>query len=546
MLKRFWRQAVEQGKVQSSDKAQPSDKTQPQDKAPGLQPQAPQPLSVNYDANLQALRQIFNLCPDIVFHEFIINSEEGIRAFIVYASSLCDHRTIGDQLMKSILPDSTQKGVKITKANAVEVLKEKLISLAEVDIVGDLQGVEDKVLQGNAALLVEGSAQAIIANARGGEKRAISEPDTEPSIRGPKDGFVEDFETNMTLIRRRIKTSRLKFMITEKGKLTKTKIAICYIEGVANPQVVDEVRQRIERINNDSVLEGNYIEENIMDEKFSLFPLIQYTERPDKACSCLLQGRVLILIENSNMPLIVPTTFIAMLQAAEDYYHNSLAASTIRILRFIALNMALLLPAVTVAVFSFHQELLPPPLVSTVAGARQGLPLSISLEIILFEFTFELLREAGVRLPKTIGQAISTVGCLFICDAAVNAGVVSPISVIVVAITAIASFSVPNFEAAFSLRILRFSLILAASVLGGIGIVFGLMIILIHLCSLRSFGVPYLAPFAPLIVRDLKDSIVRVPWWALNKRPRTNRTPNVYRKGKAQGPRKPKKGGGQS
>ena len=513
---------------------------------PAPKAQQKQSISISYDENIKALRQVFNLCSDIVFHEFIINSEHPLRTFVLYASPLCDYQIICEQLLNSVLVSHDPKGVKITKTNAIEVLKEKLISLAEVVIVNTLKEIEDKVLQGYAALLIEGSPQAIIVNVRGGEKRAIGEPDNEPSIRGPKDGFVEDFETNMTLIRRRLKTSRFKSIIMEKGELTKTKIAVCYIEGVANPKVVEEVKQRIARINSDSILEGNYIEEMIMDEKFSLFPLIQYTERPDKACSSILQGRVVILVENSNMLLILPSTFATMLQAAEDYYHNSVAASAIRILRIIALNLALLLPAITVAVFSFHQELLPPELISTVAGARQGLPLSIALEIILFEFTFELIREAGVRLPKKIGEAISTVGGLVIGQAAVNAGIVSPISVIVVAITAIASFSVPNFGAAISLRLLRFSLVLVASLFGGIGIMFGLMGILIHLCSLRSFGVPYLAPFAPLVLRDLKDSIIRAPWWFLTTRPRTNRASDVVRQGESQGPRKPKKGGGQS
>jgi spore germination protein KA len=536
MFKELWRKAINNNNEKSSDSAAAS------------KPQEKSPISKDYDDNLKNLRQIFHQCSDIVFHEFVISAEEPIRAFIVYASVISDHKMISEHFLKNALEGAAHlpEGVKLSKINAVEVLKERLISLPEVTEVKDLKELEHKVLQGNAALILEGSAQAIIGCVRGGENRAIAEADTEPGIRGPKDGFVEALDINMSLIRRRLKTSRLKSLIIEKGELTKSKIALCYIEGIADNQLIAEVKSRIDRIDTDSILEGNYLEEQIMDEKFSLFPLIQYSERPDKACASLLSGRIVILVDNSPMPLIVPATFVTMLQAAEDYYHNAVTASLTRLLRFIALNLALLLPAATVAVFSFHQELLPVQLVSTVAGARSGLPLPIALEILMFEFTFELLREAGVRLPKTIGQAISTVGGLVIGQAAVNAGIVSPISVIVIAITAIASFSVPNFEASFALRILRFILIILASFLGGIGIMFGLMAILIHLCSLRSFGVPYLSPLAPIVFRDLKDSLIRAPWWALTKRPRLNRTGDVIRQGGSKGPMKPNKGGSRS
>ncbi|RJE48593.1 MULTISPECIES: spore germination protein [unclassified Dehalobacter] len=500
-----------------------------------------EPLSKNYEDNLKKLQQSFANCSDVQFHPFQINLEEPVRAFIVYATTITDNRVISDSILKTLL-EETRKLQQLTKggnANLLQIIQDSLLNLTETSTVSYLDEVEQKMFAGNAVLIIDGSSSALAAGVRGGENRSIVESDTEPGVRGPKDGFIESIDTNMSLIRRRLKTSRLKLETLEVGELTHTKIAICYIEGIVNEQLLQEVKQRLGRIKTDSILEGSYIEELIMDEQHSLFPLVQYTERPDKVTASLLEGRIAVLVDNSPMPLLIPATFVTMLQAAEDYYHGSVFATFTRILRLIALNLALLLPSVTVAVFSFHQELLPTHLVSSVAGTRQGLPLPIALEILVIEFTFELLREAGVRLPKTIGQAISTVGGLVIGQAAVNAGLVSPISVIVVATTAIASFSIPNYDAGYALRILRFMLILLASFLGGVGIMFGLMIILIHLCSLRSFGVPYLIPFAPLSLGEIKDILVRAPWWAMSQRPKSFRTVNPVRQKDNQGPSKP-------
>jgi len=512
------------------------------------QPTEKRPLSANYDDNLQAFRQVFDLCVDILYREFTINTEYPIRAFIVYVAGLTDYQMISDHLLKTVMQENVtlSQSVHLTKANAQQIILERLINLAETSTTSDLNELIDKVLQGNTVLVLDGSTTAIIAGVRGGESRAIAEPDTEPGVRGPKDAFLERIDTNMSLIRRRIKTSRLKSEKFEVGLLTKTKLAVCYLKGIANDKVVQEVKQRVGRISIDSVLDSNYIEELIMDERFSIFPLVQYTERPDKAAASLLEGRIVIFVDNTPMPVIVPITFISLLQAAEDYYNNTVFGTITRLLRFMALNIALLLPAITVAAFSFHQELLPTSLISTVAGARQGLPLPIVLEVLLIEFAFELLREAGVRLPKAIGQAISTVGGLVIGQAAVAAGLVSPISVIVVAITAISSYAIPNYAAGTAIRILRFILIILAGVLGGVGIVSGLMVILVHLSSLRSFGIPYLSPLAPLSLKDLKDTMVRVPWWDMQMRPRLFAEGDRVRQHPDQGPQKPDKGGQRS
>ncbi len=514
-------------------------------KSPIQQPQEKRPLSANYDDNLQALQQVLDKCADVLFKEFKINTEPPLKAFVVFIGGLTDREMISDHLLKTVMQETIAlpSSVRITKANAQQLILEQVLNLAETRSTSDVIELVNYVLEGNAALVLDGSATAIIAGVRGEETRAIEAPESEPVVRGPKDGFVEGLDTNMSLIRRRLKTSRLKAETFEVGLLSKTKLGVCYVKGIANDKVVQEVRQRISRINIDNVGSSNYVEELISDEPISLFPLIQYTERPDKAVASMLEGRVVIMVDNSPFVVIVPATFVTLLQAAEDYYNNAVFATLVRLLRFVALNIALLLPALSVAAFSFHQELLPTPLLTTAAGARQDLPLPIVLEILLMELTFELLREAGVRLPRTIGQAISTVGGLVIGQAAVNAGFVSPISVIVVSVTAIATFVIPNYAAGTCIRILRFFLIIMAGILGGVGIMFGLMVILAHLCSLRSFGVPYLSPLAPLSPGDLKDTLVRVPWWGMLTRPRLFGAAEPVREDIDQGPVKPDRGG---
>ncbi len=512
------------------------------------QPQEKRPLAANIQENLQALRQVFDLCADVVFREFMVDAEEPIKAFVVFVGPLTDHELISEHLIKPLTQQTfgLPPRVKISKANAIKVLLDHVLNTAETNSTGNLTELVNRVLEGNTALVLDGSTAAIITGLRGGSVRNVEEPETEPVVRGPKDGFVESLDTNISLLRRRLKTSRLKVEPFQVGVLTKTKVVVCYIKGIANDKVVTEVKQRIGRINMDSVLGSNYIEEMISDEAITLFPLIQYTERPDKTVASLVEGRVAIIVDNSPMVLLTPTTFVTLLQAAEDYYNNAFFATMIRLLRFIALNIALLLPAIIVAMFSFHQAMVPASLLTSAAAAREGLPFPIFTEVLFMELTFEILREAGVRLPKNVGQTVSTVGGLVIGQAAVTASLVSPISIIVVALTAIANFAIPNYAAGTTIRILRFALIILAGFLGGVGIMMGLMATLVHLCSLRSFGVPYLSPIAPLSARDLKDTMIRVPWWAMHTRPRFFGAKEPVRQDPDQGPSKPDSGGGGS
>jgi len=508
-------------------------------------PHKERPLSTNYDDNVKMFKEVFNLCDDVVFREFKVDLTQPLKACVVYVGPLTDHTMLTKDLIEPLTKGfrEQQESFQGNPNNLQKKICENVLISSEISTASDLLELEKKLLQGNSILLLEGADSAVIVSTRGGEVRSVEEPSNEPVVRGPKDGFVENLDTNVSLIRRRIKTSRLKCQTFLVGQLTVTKIAVCYIQGIANDKVVEEVKLRIRRINTTGILASNYVDELINDEPVSIFPLVQYTERPDKTAGSLLEGRVCIIVDNTPMVLIIPVTYISLLQASDDYYNHWIFASFIRLLRFIALNIAILFPAATIAMFAFHQDMVPDVLLTTAAAARQNVPFPIFFEILLMELTFELLQEAGVRLPKTIGQAISTVGGLVIGQAAVSAGFVSPISVIVVAITAIATFTTPNYAAAATIRLLRFFLIILAGLLGGFGIILGLMAILGHLCALRSFGVPYLAPIAPLIPRDLKDTMVRVPLWGMVTRPDFLRAKKKVTQAPDQGPAKPNEGG---
>lgn len=535
MLKELIQKALSQGNEKNANE---KDQWEVQAKA----------LDHSLQENLQSLQQIFERCGDITFREFKINAGESIDAALIYFQEITDAKKISEYMLGPIMMHETSGAADDGQPVAekiVDFVRNHLSTAANVETARDIGELTKGILDSKVALLIEGAPAALLMDAHGERARSIAEPDSEPVVRGPKDGFVECLATNVMLLRRRIRTNRFKMEAFEVGDLTRTKIGVCYIQGIADDKIVEEVKSRLHRIKMDGVLASGYIEEMIQDEPLSNFPLIFSTERPDRVAGCLLEGRVAIMVDNTPVSLVVPCTFMTLLQASEDYFTTAEFSTFIRILRFIGLNFSLMLPALTVAVFSFHQELIPLPLLATVAGARQELPFPIFLEILAMEITFELLREAGVRLPKTIGQAISTVGGIVIGQAAVNAGFVSPLSVIVVALTAISSFTIPNYPAGTSIRILRFFLLMCSAVLGIVGIMFALMFILFHLNSLRSFGVPYLTPFAPYSLKDLKDTIVRVPWWAMITRPRLVNE-GTERLARNQGPQKPDQEGGDS
>lgn len=351
------------------------------------------------------------------------------------------------------------------------------------------------------------------------EGRAIAEATSQTIIRGPKEAFTEKINCNILLIRRRIKNVALRVENLYVGNVTKTLVNIMYIDKIAKNEIVQEIRSRINQIDIDGILESGYIEEFIKDDRHSIFPTFLNSENPDSVTSALLEGKVAILVDGTPYVLTAPAIMLEFFQASEDYYHHYIISSTMRILRYTAFFLTLLIPSIYVAVSTFHQEMIPTTLLINMAAQREGVPFPALLEALIMEFTFEILREAGIRMPRAIGPAISIVGALVIGQAAVEAGIISAVMVIVVSMTAISSFAIPNYEMSNAVRLIRFIFMFLAGTLGLYGVFMGLIIMILHLCKIKSINIPYLTPIAPRIKNGNKDTILRFPLWKMKRRP---------------------------
>lgn len=358
------------------------------------------------------------------------------------------------------------------------------------------------------------------AVSEGIETRSIQESENESLLRGPRDAFVESLNTNLSLVRRRLPNPDLIINTYVLGRQTKTKVALLYMNGIVNPNILDEVRTRLSTIDVDQVLESGVVEQWIEDSWYSPSPQVQQTELPTKVLHALLDGRVALLVDGSPVALLVPVTFSMLFQAPDDYYERWMISSAIRIIRLVAAVVALTLPSLYIALISYHPGMIPTKLALSITASRTEVPFPALIEAVAIEATLEMLREAGLRLPKMLSQTIGIVGGLVIGQAAVEAGIVSPVLVIVVAITAISSFLVPAYNMSVALRLLRFPLMLLSGSLGLFGLILGVMLILIHLVSLKSFGINYLSPVVPYRPSDWKDLLIRAPLPYLNKRPK--------------------------
>jgi len=468
----------------------------------------------------KVLDHIFQDCADVGTRDFMIPWDSPKQARIYTVKGMLDK----DMLNESIIAPLTTPG-KVKHSSSIT----DIVSAHQVKEVTETKQAVSEILNGLALLIVEGSPVAWSINTRAARVRGIEEPETQAVVRGPRDGFIEDIETNIALVRKRLKTPKLKSVLVAVGALTQTNVSVMHLDGIADPKVLAEVHARLDKIDIDGVVDSGQLEQLIEDNSISIFPQIANTERPDGVAAALLDGRIAILVDNSPFALVVPTVLTDMLQASEDYYERFQFATAIRLLRYIMFVLALLGPSLYIAITTFHHEMIPTTLLVSLIATRAGIPFPAIVEAMLMELAFEALREAGVRLPKPVGQAVSIVGALVIGQAAVQAGIVSPIMVIVVASTGIASFTIPGFNVAISIRLLRFPFMVLAATLGLYGVNLGLSILLIHLVSLRSFGVPYLSPIAPMTVFDWKDVILRAPTWWMYQRPTFIAQGNVHR-----------------
>jgi spore germination protein KA len=484
----------------------------------------------NLQEMLQITQNILGENDDFAVRRFDVFGK--YPAAMVYITSLVDLHIINTDILKSFMyipPHLQSKSIE--QSELKDVLLKDTLYHSKCETEDQVNQMIEAILRGKTVVFIDGLSTAFLIEAKKVEQRGIEQPATEQVIRGPREGFIEQLQTNIGLLRYRLPSADFCVRTMNIGRVTKSKVVVCFIKGIVNDALVKEVETRLTAIDVDGIVDTGYLEQFIEDNHLSPFPQVQNTERVDKAVANLLEGRVVILVDGSPFALIVPTVFNQFYQVTEDYTERFLLVSFIRLARLIALIFSLITPSLYVAVISFNPELIPTEFAVAVAGGRAGVPFPSVIEVFIMEVSMEILREATVRLPQQVGGALSIVGVLVIGQAAVSAGFVSPITVVVIALTTIGSFATPAYNAALALRLLRFPLIILAGMFGLYGVMVGLILIANHLLSIKSFGVPYMSPLVPGNFQAMKDTVIRGPLWWMKKRPSFLHTPNRTRLG---------------
>ncbi|WAG68305.1 spore germination protein [Clostridium sp. CF011] len=471
-------------------------------------------LVKSLDENINMIKNIFINDTTVVYRDLSIGKPTSTKCTLVYIDGMANLKTINEDIIKPLLLGDISE---INDSNIMDILMQKILLTADNKKTSIVDNIINEIIYGKTMLFIDGLAEVISIGTIGWEKRAISEPQSETIIRGPREGFTESMNLNITLIRRKLINPNLKFEFMRIGEQTKTQICVCYIKGIAMEPIHKELMTRLNNIDIDGILDSGYIEELIKDAPYSPFRTIFNTERPDVVAGKLLEGRFAVLCDGTPVVLTLPTIFVEVFQSNEDYYNNFLYSSFVRFLRWLCFFISTSTSAIYVALVTFHQELIPTPLLLSIYSARQGLPFPSIVEAMGMMIVFEILKEAGLRMPKHIGGAISIVGALVLGDAAVNARLVSAPIVIVTALTGISSIMLPQVLGIVEIRII---FLLLSSFLGLYGYIFGVMGLVLHMMSIRSFGIPYMTNIPSFSIQDIKDTVIRAPWWDMYLRPK--------------------------
>ncbi|WP_219834000.1 spore germination protein [Paenibacillus sp. R14(2021)] len=458
----------------------------------------------------------FNNAPD--FFKGSFQSKTGVEFTCLYLSSLTDNTMADNFVFRPLLtsippPSAAPDDTDLSRLYAC-------IQHMQVRYLTGFAACEEALLGGCCIIMTQDDERAIAVDLCSFEQRSVSEPEMEAAIRGPREGFVEEWYRNLSLIRKKVRSGNLVFENMIIGTETNTRVCLVYLKHLADKNLVDEFRRRLQAIQTDSILESAYIEEWIQDSTLTPFPQLMATERPDAIAAKLLEGKAAVITDGTPIVLAGPITFFEQFAAPEDYYQRADIATLLRWLRMFSFLLSIFVPALFVSVISFHQEILPAAMLANLAAQREGVPFTGFLETSMMMVTFEILREAGLRMPRIAGQAISIVGALVLGQSAVEAGIVSASTVIVVSLTAISNFVAPSYGFGIAQRIVQFTFMCLAGLMGLYGLICGVFILLIHLASLRSFGVRYLTPIAPSVPSFWKDTLVRAPRPFLGRRPR--------------------------
>lgn len=467
-------------------------------------PTTPKKLFNSIDENLNTMKSIYNalINSDIIIREFSCHiANRKYRTFIMYFDGMTDSQSINDFLLEPLMKiknnSSFNKNMPLEK-----YILSNLIPQNNVKTVFSFSDVANAINSGNCILFIDTLNIAFNIDAKKFEKRSIQAPENETVIRGPHEAFIENIRTNTSLLRRIVNNENLIIENIKIGSLSQTNCCVCYMQNIANYDLVSEVKYRLNNLEIDSVESSGQLEQLIEEGNSYGIPQVLATERPDKCAKSLYQGRVVVLLNGNPYALIMPAVAMDFLSSPEDTNLKSNFANFLRFLRFIAAAITLLLPGIYIAITNFHQELLPTELLFSIVSSRENVPFPIIVELLVMEFSFELIREAGIRIPSPIGSTIGIVGGLIIGESAVSAHIVSPILVIIVAITGIASFAIPDFAFGFHLRTFRFVFIFLGAFTGFLGIGTGIFSYVSILCNIKSFGVPFMAPFSPSTLRN--------------------------------------------
>ncbi len=475
-------------------------------------------VTTDLEENIRQFETLFSDCADIKKRRIKVGQKLGKECYIAYIEVAISNTDWKDSAVGKLL----QTLRSLPEDGLVHYVEQNVEDISDSQPFRTIEDAAQGMLTGDALFFLEGYASALKIPDKGYPGRGVYETESEKVIRGSNEGFSESVKLNTALIRKRLRSPHVKVRESFAGKRTHTNVDLVYMKDLIYPGMLEEVEKRLGEFEIDGALDSGIIEQLTEKRKYSPFPQFQTTQRPDRAAMAILEGRIVLLSDNSPVALILPATYNTFIQTSDDYYSRWEIASFTRALRYLASFLAMVFPGLYLAMTNFHTQILPTDLLLSLAAARQGVPFPAVVEIILMELAFELLREAGVRLPGANGNTIGIVGGLIIGQAAVDANIVSPIVVIVVALTALCSFAVPNEEFATAFRILKFLFIFLCGYLGFFGFLVGILGILIHLSQLESFGIPYLAPFVGADLngyRDERDTFFRLPLDFLKKRP---------------------------
>lgn len=476
-------------------------------------------VSPNIEDNLIMLRTVFHLPDnvDIVVREFQVALKPPVKAFAVFLEGGASSKMIDEFVLQPLMLFSNLD-IGGMSHQVPEIIKQRLLPGNQLEEKHDMKDAIEGVIAGNTAVFADGYPSVFIVETKAWPHRGVARPVSENVVRGPQDAFVEDMRTNTALVRKRLKNDAVVTEMLKLGRLTKTDCALMYINGLVNPKLVKEVKRRLKAMKMDYVQDSGIVQQVIEDNAYAVISGILSTERPDRVAAYMAEGHVVIILDGNPFALVIPVVFWGLLHSPEDYYLFWPFAVLLRWVRLVAFAVALLTPAIYIAVTNYHPEMIPTDLLYAIAASREKVPFPVLVEVLLMEISFELIREAGIRIPTLIGPTIGIVGALILGQAAVTASIVSPILVIVVAITGLGSFAIPNYSLSFSIRLLRFGFIVFGAMFGFYGIAVGLFLMVMQLCGQKTFGVPFMSPVAPFRPAS-GDVVTRYPYYMMNEKP---------------------------